>query len=89
MTDRDTLLPIGYVAVPVEEYVDLIATNDRYDSLRYALYDNATLSWDKNNLRFDDEKVSSVLSAIDNRYFGTLNRMKKEAEELEKGTDND
>ena len=44
MTDKDILLPVGYVAIPVEEYVDLIQINDRHDTLLAVLYGTGCLS---------------------------------------------
>lgn len=79
MTDENSItLPIGYVAIPVEEYVGLIECNERYDTLLSALYDAASLSWRKNSLSFDSEKINPVLRGINPRSYNyCLKELKK------------
>jgi hypothetical protein len=84
MESKDILMPIGYIAIPVEEYVDLIETNDRYDTLLSVLYDNSCLSWNGKSLAFDDEAVSTVLCVIHNRYHKLLKKFQDERAEIEK-----
>ena len=68
------------VVITVEEYVDLIRDSQTLESLLQALFDNAELSYDKKDLRFDDSSTRHVLGALcRNRYFGRLATLKMDA----------
>lgn len=78
------------VVITVEEYVDLIRDSQTLESLVQTLLDNAELSWDKKDLRFDDASTRHVLGALcRNRYYGKLACLKMDAkmEEISNGTD--
>ena len=89
MSNSENLMSIenGYVCIPVEEYVDLIETNQFFDVLLDTLFMNARLSWNETSLSFDDGSLGVILRAYNSRrYDGTINRLQK----LEKaGEEND
>lgn len=81
------------VVITIEEYVDLIRDSQTLEALLQALFDNAELSWDKKDLRFDDTSTRHVLIALcRNKYYGKLISLKMlEAKEEKKddGTNKD
>lgn len=81
------------VVLNIEEYIDLIRADQTLDAILGVLFDKAELSWDEKKLRFDDESLCHVLSALcRNRYHGTLFALQtkaKEEKETQDGTDKD
>lgn len=68
------------VAITIEEYVDLIRDSQTLETLVNTLLDNAELSYDKKDLRFDDSSTRHVLSALcRNRYYGRYATLKMDA----------
>ena len=79
------------VVVNVEEYIDLIRDKKALEAIEQILFEKAELSWDGKRLRFDDESLCHVLSALSRgRYYGTLCtlQMKKAREEKNKDAEN-
>ena len=78
------------VTITVDEYVDLIRAEMVLDALVDTLFKEAELEWDEKSLKFNQKAVSHVLCALcRNRYFGKVQSLKKEREELLHGTHQD
>lgn len=80
------------VVITIEEYVDLIRDSQTLESVLQALFEKAELSWDGKRMRFDDESICHVLSALcRNRYYARLISLQemKSLEEEKNGTDKD
>ncbi len=79
------------VVITIEEYIDLIRDSQALESIVQTLLDKAELSWDEKRLRFDDDSLCHVLSALcRNRYHGTLFALQtkaKKEKEAQDGTD--
>lgn len=68
------------VVITIEEYVDLIRDSQTLETLVNTLLDNAELSYDKKDLRFDDSSTRHVLRALcRNRYYGRYATLKMDA----------
>jgi len=68
----------GYICIPVEEYVDLIETNQFMDVLLESLFMNARLSWNEKALSFDSDSLGVILKGFRAwRYNGTFDRLIK------------
>lgn len=80
INENSITLPVGYVAIPVEEYVGLIECNERYDTLLSTLYEAASLSWTKDSLTFNGEKISPVLSGINPSSYSYCMKKLKDME---------
>ena len=64
------------VTVPLDEYVRLNLAAYDLDLLLKTLLNNASRSYSGDSLRFDDEKVDTVVSLIEPEgYFETLSRL--------------
>lgn len=81
------------VVICIEEYIDLIRDRQTLEAILEAIFEKAELSWDGKRMRFDDESICHVLSALcRNRYHGTLFALQTKAEkekEAQDGTDKD
>lgn len=79
-----------YMAVSMDEYADLIRADLTLDALLDALLNDAELEWDEKSLKFNNKTVSHVLCALcRHRYFGKVQELKKEREEILHGLNQD
>lgn len=77
------------VVITVEEYIDLIRDSQTLEAIEQILFEKAELSWDGKRLRFDDESLCHVMSALSRgRYYGTLCRLQMEKREEKKDGEN-
>ena len=77
-----------FVAVCTEEYDSLKRNDLILDALMTTLFINASLSWDKKSLRFDDEIICHVLQALCTHDYNFKLRSLQQKEEIN-GTDKD
>lgn len=63
-----------------EVYRRLIEKATKYNVLLRALLQNSRLGYNQEFLRYDDEKISAVLKALEYEYSEKLNELKKEAD---------
>ena len=79
-----------YMAIPMDEYADLIRAEQTLDALLHALFTDAELEWDEKSLKFSNKAVSHVLCALCRyRYFGKVQELKKAREEMLHGLNQD
>lgn len=73
----------GTITISTEEYKALIATKIQHEMLMNALFGSASLNWKKNGLKYDEDILNPVISAMDyDDYISCLSAMKeKEAED--------
>ena len=70
------------VEIPKEEYRTLVEESLILDTLVHGLLKSATLSWNKKNLMYDDQSVSTLLAVLVPSSYGTrLADLQKEQEE--------
>lgn len=78
------IIPEDYVAIPVDEYAELIESRSNLDIFCNALYGGARLSWDKKSLQFNDSDLNAVLKAVNTgMYSRHLMNLQKEYEARE------
>lgn len=73
----------GTITISAEEYRTLVAVKVQHEMLLNALYGSAGLNWKKNGLKYDEDIINPVLSAMDyDDYISCLSALKdKEAED--------
>lgn len=74
----------GTITISAEEYKALIATKIQHEMLMNALFGSASLNWKKDGLKYDEDILNPVISAMDyDDYISCLSAMKekKEAED--------
>lgn len=76
---------VGYVAIPMDEYAELMECSIKLDILVSVLYDNASLSWDKKYMKFDSSAIDAVLKAINYKYNYVINQLKEAEDETDNG----
>ena len=75
-------IPVGYVAIPLEEYADLVESNHDLSCLLEAIYSSSILSMGEDYLVINSYDVCKVLKAID-RSYGAMIQMVKSAKETD------
>ena len=83
------ILNTDFVAVSIDDHDDLVRSDLILDALVDAIFKNASLSWDKESLAFDDRILCSVLQILCPAHYNTKLRILKEQEEKKDGTDKD
>ena len=85
--NRYMLCNAEFVAVDIDSYEDLIRKEWQMDAIMETLLRNASLSWDKRSLVFDDRSLCHVMQAIcPLEYQNTLKRLQRQEDETN-GTD--
>lgn len=73
------------VTISKSEYDELLENSLKYEMLLENLYSNASESWDKNKIAFDDNKLSDFLRTIDKfdyeKNYKRLNEKKEKPNE--------
>ena len=88
--DREStvILNTDFVAVNIDDYHTMIRDVLMLDILKNAIFENASLRWDKKSLSFDDSKLSCMLQSLFLAdYDSTLESLQEE--EAKDGTDKD
>ena len=84
---RTIICNIDFVPMSFDDYECYIRQDEELGLLRDVLFRNASLSWDKKSLRFNDEKVSDMLKALyPSRFSYKLEELQSQEEEKD-GTD--
>ena len=81
------ILNTDFVAVSIDDHDDLVRSDLILDALVDAIFKNASLSWDKKSLDFDDRSLCGVLQVLCPAHYNTKIRILKEQEEKKDGTD--
>lgn len=69
------------VAVPVEDYADLIARDVEHATLVDVLFESARLSYNRKDLSFNDEIINMMLKTFENyRYRTRLEELQSECD---------
>lgn len=85
--DREVKCTPDYIAIKVDDYAELIREDLTLHSIISVLFKNASLSWDKKDLDFDERSLCCVLKVLcTGDYYSTLRRLQKQEEEKD-GTD--
>lgn len=83
------ILNTDIMAVCVDVHDDLIRRDLMLDALEDAIFRNASLSWDKKSLNFDDRSLCCVLQVLFPAHYNAKLHILKEQEEKKDGTDKD
>lgn len=79
MESNNTTIPVDYVAIPIDEYAEMIRDCEMYVVLLDALEKAAFLSDFETHLEFNGEDVSTILQAIAPKmYFRTKRELKND-----------
>lgn len=71
----------GKVLMSKDEYDHLIRTEFKLDQLMKLMYKSATLSWRKDEIRFDSDILTAYMKATDSiRYMDEYYRLMEEKE---------
>lgn len=78
------LITPNMVALSRDEYTQLIQVKNRYEILLPMLIKTASLSYNKEELRLDDNAINAVLCGIEPAaYMGRLEQLRREAADEE------
>lgn len=73
------LITPNMVALSKDEYTQLIQVKNRYEILLPMLIKTASLSYNKEELRLDDNAINAVLCGIEPAaYMGRLEQLRRE-----------
>lgn len=76
------LITPNMVALSKDEYTQLIQVKNRYEILLPMLIKTASLSYNKEELRLDDDAINAVLCGIEPAaYMGRLEQLRREADD--------
>lgn len=88
--DKNTvILNTDLMAISIADYDDLKTSELILDAVEDVIFRNASLSWDKKSLNFDDRSLCCVLQVLFPAHYNTKLRILKEQEEKKDGTDKD
>lgn len=74
----------GTITISAEEYKALIATKIQHEMLMNALFGSASLNWKKNGLKYDEDILNPVISAMNyDDYMSCLNELKAAEEAID------
>ena len=67
--NKDVLLPLGYMAMEVSEYEELIREATIAGQIMSSLYEYAKLNYNETDLIFADEAIRVILKSFDARRY--------------------
>jgi len=69
MENKDVLLPLGYMAVEVDTYAEMVKEKELADLIIASLYEESRLNYNETDLVFSDEAIRVVLRSFDARRY--------------------